>query len=197
MKNKEENQEETELEDLLEEEPEELEIKKDEKAPVDFSSSGKVKKSLKKIKPIDVDTFEEFFDTTPKSTAPVLDQVEQAQEVITLEQGVEAGPAPATSTNSDDPFKYDIGSKREEKQTYIASSSHMTSETTRFDPTKIGREKPQTPEVGFIHSEGKQNSLNTERYTVPDRVDTRELGKENSFQAREIEGKKMDYEPLH
>ena len=69
--------EETELEEILEKPEEETEeqteekkeSKKETKALVDFSSGGKIqKKSLKQIKQIDVDTFESFFDITPKST---------------------------------------------------------------------------------------------------------------------------------
>jgi len=125
---------------------------------------------------------------TPKSTSPILNKIEQEIGGVSSAE---------TKNNSEKSFRYDAGAKGEERQTYISSSSHMTAQASRFNPTKLGREKNQTQEVGFLNSEEKQNSLDAERYLTPNRVDINELGRENQFQMKEMQAKKMDYEPLH
>jgi len=196
MENKEENskEEEEKLEDILDKEDQE----KDTPPLVDFSSDNQVKKkSLKKIKPIDLDTFQEFLQMPDELTSPVLEQVEQAPETTTLEQWASTGSPTQTQNNEEDPFKYSAGNSEEDTKKYMASNSQITSEAAGFDPTKLGREKTKIQEVGFIHSEEQTPGLDQEKYVVPDRTDTKELGKENPFQTRETKGKKMDYEPLH
>ncbi len=187
LKNKKEKDE--ELEEILEE------VKEDEKSRKDLKPKIK---SLKEIKQIDVDTFQDFFSPRSRFTAPVLNQIGQFQETVSLEQGVSSSPTVNSANNKEDQFRYSgINAGKDEKK-YIASSAHMRGQTAQVDLNKIGREKNKIQEVQFMQSpelQGIQNS-DQEKYTPPEFVDIQNLGKGNQFE-RKPERKTMDYEPLH
>lgn len=155
-------------------------------------------KSLKEIKQIDVDTFQEFFYPRSKFTAPVLNQIEQFQETISLEQGVSNSPVINSTNNKEDQFKYSGINAGEGEKKYITSSAQMRSQVAQVDLSKIGREKNKMQEVQFMQAPELQGIQNPdqEKYTLPGFTDIQNLGKGKQFE-RKPEPKKMDYEPLH
>jgi hypothetical protein len=179
-----------ELEEILKERTKKSEVNKKEIKPKT--------KSLKEIKPINVDTFQNFFYPRSKFTAPVLNQIEQSQEIINLERGISNSPKPTLTNNQEDQFKYSGITAAGDEKKYLASSAHMTTQTAQVDITKIGREKAKVQEAQFMQAPELQGiqSPQWEKYASPEFVDTRNLGKENQFE-RKTERKRMDYEPLH
>ncbi len=151
-----------------------IEIEKEEE--IDEDSKDKEESELEEtLEDVSIDTgkLQEFMTFK----APVLERVDRAPQIVTLERGVQ--DAPSTTNNQDDPFKY-IPSPAEEEKKYISSDSHITLSPERADFSRIGREDPRSKiEQGsmFMGERQDQGSTNIEKYTVPERLDIHSAGR--------------------
>jgi len=134
---------------------------------------------------------------TSGSNVPVLDQVEVAQQIIGLEQGVASEASHRPLQKEDDPFKYQTGNGDENGAKYMSSAVQMNTKTERFDPLQGARNINQFSEQrAFItqSSEAKfSDSLSMEKYEIPETIDIGEAGRAKPFEdVFKRENKKYD-----
>lgn len=111
-------------------------------------------KSLKEIKPIDLDTFQEFLQISNKLSPPVLNKIETFQEIINLEKGIEN----ESSTNPDKETKENIGNYVINSPNYSSNIDEINSQDKEYQPApgppilglrETFRESPRSPLLNF------------------------------------------------
>lgn len=152
------------------------------------------KKEIKKIKQIDLNKFQEFFFQS-QSKAPVLQKIEQVQEIATLER--EVASAPKQTNFKEEGFKYNASKEENQETKYSADKNPLG--PARVDTQKLGRDNPliKTQETQFMNAVPTIDSPFMEKYEIAKRDDVQKLGKENPFEQKFSEVKRVKYEPLH
>jgi hypothetical protein len=132
---------------------------------------------------IDPNQFQRFMRSSGFN-APVLDQVEIAQNIVGLEQGV-ASESVQTPLR-EDPFQYNSKIPGQDNNVkYISSSAHMTTEINSVDFNELGRNQNEfqdqrnlfmrSPELSGTEPQG------LEKYELPDRTDIDNVGRKDPF----------------
>jgi len=185
MSKKEDKEEESELEELIDEEKLK-EIIQDIK---EESEDKEIPKSN-----IKEGEFREFLD--PESSSPVLEKIAGEQELggrVFSTSGMDR-----TSKDDDKAFRYDAQAP-EDKPKYQGDYSSTNQNLERVDIAKAGRDiAPQIREAGFVSSLEQTNSSMQETYQEVQGMDATkisQLGRENPFetQVKGVEQKKSEY----
>ena len=176
---KSEKQEDSELEELIDE----------KKLKEIIEEVGEEPEELKTN--IDKNQFREFLQT--ESSAPILEEIAGTQEL----GGRFFSTGTGTNVQEDDgAFRYDAQVKEDEPK-YQGDVSSVGQNLEELDITKVGRDinQPQVKEAGFVHSVEQTDSPMQEKYQNAQRVDMEKVGRENPFETKiqEVEKKKSDY----
>jgi len=141
---------------------------------------------------IDENQFQEFLQI--KSFAPVLEEIAGEQE---LGGRIFFTPGTGRDFEGDDKaFRYDLQTQEDEPK-YQGDYSSSNQNLENIDTTKIGRDiaSPKVREAGFVSSVEQNNDSSIEKYVTPKRIDTEKVGRENPFETRiqKAEQKKSEY----
>lgn len=130
--------------------------------------------------------FESFIQTPEiESKSPVLDQVEESENVTNLEQFVVDAPAPSLNKKSEnDPFKYSASAEDNEAK-YTSSEQVKTQGFHTQSSLKVRRSLMETmpsAQTQFqpLHDFENQSQ---EKYISPEKVQERDIGK-NPFEPK-------------
>ncbi|GEM_PF-1325008 len=175
-----ENEEDSELEELIDE-------KKLKEIIKEVGEESKEPKTN-----IDETQFREFLQT--ESTAPVLEEIAGTQKL-----GGKFFSTSGTGTNFQDDekaFRYDAQAQEDEPK-YQGDISSVGQDIEKLDITKVGRDggQPQIRKAGFVSSVEQTDSSMQEKYQEAQRIDMEKVGRENPFESRiqEAEKKKSEY----
>ena len=176
MPKKKKDEEDSELEELIDEEELE-EITQD----IEEAVSPEIN--------IDENQFQEFLQI--KSFAPVLEEIAGEQE---LGGRIFFTPGTGRDFEGDDKaFRYDLQTQEDEPK-YQGDYSSSNQNLERVEIAKAGREQSQIKEAGFVSSVGQNNPQMQETYREAKAIDIPKAGRKSPFETNLQEAeRKKDY----